>query len=169
MKFRLKGGVHFHCLPNPDPENQPTETVKLQGPVTSRPDPETGLTEVTYEGDVIETDQDLCVAYRNKFQRVSDDTPATFVVPHLRKENQKQGAPQTNTAVMENEVELDFIPDGWTDITENYELAQEKGLRVLKRGMKYNVTPTDDPHSNFNSKPLKLVELVPFLKRQAVN
>ena len=110
-------------------------------------------TTVYREGEVLECDDDLCAMFKNKFERVDDDTKVTEkteedkVVPGKKDKQQeaKEG-------------------EGPKDATSEFEGAADAGLKVMSENGWYQVYEEDDPDDPISDKKLRKKETQSLIK-----
>ena len=118
------------------------------------------------QGEVVESNLNLDVVFRNKFEKLPDNTPTakTAQSPELPKPEEDKGVAPTKAAP-ESSDDLDDtkIDDGdgvedldddepvvidtkkyGAEVTKKYPKAEEKRVRIFKKGTSYNVFDADD-------------------------
>lgn len=143
MKFRLKPNTGSHAGPG-----------------------EGGKFKTYKPGDTVESEQDLCKVFPNKFERIPDEAPSSFspsteeqkaAVSKAAKKGAKGVAPPETEEPEPN-------PLG-RDVTKRFPTAQEEDFQVFADGGAFSVVEADDPTEALNDKPLKRKDVEPFIRQ----
>lgn len=158
MKFRVMRGIH------------------VQGGKVYQGIKYNGQNQITYPGDVVETEMDLAATFVNKFQRVVDDEPtnrgrqmndpasrASNIAASIRDEQERKqhdlslppGNFQSFNAPIGQPpakpvVQEAVLPDG-LDVTTRFPKANEQLFKVYKRNKMYFVYDEDNMSTPLNA------------------
>jgi hypothetical protein len=158
MKFRVMRGIH------------------VQGGKVYQGIKYNGQNQITYPGDIVDTEENLAATFVNKFQRVVDDEPTNHgrhlndpsarvsnIAVSIREEQERKQAdlnlPQGNfqqfnaplgAPPAKPVVQAPVIPDG-LDVTTRFPKANEQLFKVYKRDKKYFVYDEDNMLTPLNA------------------
>ena len=140
MKFRVKDGTHFDIATN-----------------------------TTYKkGALVESDDDLCAMFVNKFDRIYDEqlAHAPAAVQAAAMAGAAELAPAAPAApVVATQPSPPAASKLGADVTADFPAAVEEDLLVLKKGSKYFVAKPDEQDKQLNDEPLTKSEVGPFIAK----
>ncbi len=140
MKFRVKDGIHVDLATN-----------------------------TTYKkGALVESDDDLCAAFVNKFERVYDEqlAYAPAEVQAAAMQGAAELAPQAPAAAKAaTQPPPPAASKLGADVTADFPAAVEEDLLVLKKGSKYFVAKPGEQDKQLNDEPLKKDEVSEFIAK----
>lgn len=121
-----------------------------------------GKGRIYHRGEIVESPHDLTKAFRNSFERVPDNTPATKNTALARVTVPNDAPPETvypveNEPTLEDDSASDtgeVTPTGM-DVTGVFPAAKDQDFKVFKREGKYFVYDADDLTKPFNETGVK--------------
>lgn len=129
-------------------------------------------------GSIIESDDDLCVNYPEKFERVIENTPVAANAKQRKKslvgkrpdplepQEDTEETDDGNVALLEPPIEElpDPVEEGWKKATKDFPRAVANELMVWKKGAHYKVADMQQPRMMLNDGMLTRQGVVDFIK-----